>query len=138
MASGAAQGISREALLDRLAQALGAGGVVSDAADMEAYAADWRGRVRAAPLAVLRPASSAEVAAAVRICAQTQTALVPQGGNTGQCAGAVPSAAGEQVILSLSRLNRIRNLDVANNTITVEAGCVLARVQEAAAAADRL
>jgi FAD/FMN-containing dehydrogenase len=138
MAGGAAQGISREALLDRLAQALGAGGLVSDAADMEAYAADWRGRVRAAPLAVLRPASSAEVAAAVRICAQTHTALVPQGGNTGQCAGAVPSAAGEQVVLSLSRLNRIRNLDVANNTITVEAGCVLARVQEAAAAADRL
>src|SRR5690606_27720900 len=84
------------------------------------------------------PASSTEVAAAVRICAQTQTALVPQGGNTGQCAGAVPSVAGEQVALSLSRLNRIRNLDIENNTITVEAGCVLARVQEAAAAADRL
>ena len=137
MAASLAPTVAREALLARFEQALGPAGVLSAGADMESYAADWRGRVRATPLAVLRPASSAEVAAAVRICAQAQTALVPQGGNTGQCAGAVPSAESAQVVLSLSRLNRIRSLDVANNTITVEAGCVLARVQEAAAAADR-
>jgi FAD/FMN-containing dehydrogenase len=138
MAATHAAAASREALLARFVEALGPGGVLSADADMQAYSGDWRGRVRATPLAVLRPATTAEVAAAVRICAQTRTPIVPQGGNTGQCAGAVPSAEHAQVVLSLSRLDRIRSLDVANDTITVEAGCVLARVQEAAAAADRL
>ncbi|MCC7081551.1 MAG: FAD-binding oxidoreductase [Burkholderiales bacterium] len=129
---------TREALLTRFVHALGPAGVLTETADMAPYAADWRGRVRAEPLAVLRPSTSAEVAAAVRICAQTRTPLVAQGGNTGQCAGAVASVARAQVIVSLSRLNRIRALDAQNDTITVEAGCVLARVQEAATAADRL
>jgi FAD/FMN-containing dehydrogenase len=138
MPGGVASSVPHEALLDRFRQALGPAAVLSDPADMAPYAADWRGRVRATPLAVLRPDSTAQVAAAVRICAETGTALVPQGGNTGQCAGAVPSADGSQVVLALARMNRIRALDVENNTITVEAGCVLAQVQEAAAAIDRL
>jgi FAD/FMN-containing dehydrogenase len=129
---------SREPLLERLRTALGPEAVLTEPADVEPYAADWRGRVRGVPLAVLRPASTADVAAAVRICAQTRTPIVPQGGNTGQCAGAVPSADGSEVVLSLARLNRIRALDVDNNTITVEAGCVLAQVQQSAAQADRL
>jgi FAD/FMN-containing dehydrogenase len=129
---------AHDALLARLTEALGPSGVVADAAGMEPYASDWRGRVRGAPLMVLRPASTAEVATAVRECAAAQIALVAQGGNTGQCAGAVPATDNDQVVLSLTRMNRIRALDAQNNTVTVEAGCVLARVQEAAAAADRL
>jgi len=129
---------ARAALLAQLRAALGASAVLTEPADMAPYAADWRGRVRGVPLAVARPASTDEVAATVRICAQARTPVVPQGGNTGQCAGAVPSAGGDQVVLSLGRLNRIRALDAQNDTVTVEAGCLLAEVQQAAAAADRL
>ena len=81
--------MNRDTLLARFVQTLGEAHVLTDAIAMEPYSADWRGRVRAMPLAVLRPASTEEVAAAVRICAQTGTTLVAQGGNTGQCAGAV-------------------------------------------------
>jgi FAD/FMN-containing dehydrogenase len=138
MAGQDASRAERETLLARLAEALGPAGVLTDAAGMEPYASDWRGRVRGAPLAVLRPASTGEVAAAVRLCAAAHTPLVAQGGNTGQCAGAVPATDGDQVVLSLTRMNRIRALDAENDTVTVEAGCVLARVQEAAAAVERL
>jgi FAD/FMN-containing dehydrogenase len=138
MTGSADRAAARTALLAELNAALGASGVLTAAADMAPYAADWRGRVRHTPLAVLRPATTAEVATAVRLCAAARVAIVPQGGNTGQCAGAVPGSDGDQVVLSLARLNRIRALDPQNNTVTVEAGCVLAHVQEAAAAADRL
>jgi FAD/FMN-containing dehydrogenase len=130
--------VGREDLLARFEQALEATGVLTNGPDMAPYASDWRGRVHGVPLAVLRPTTTGQVAAAVRICAQTRTPLVPQGGNTGQCAGAVPAADGTQVVLSLGRLDRIRSLDIENNTITAEAGCILANLQQAAAAADRL
>ena len=74
----------------------------------------------------------------MKLCAETRTAIVPQGGNTGLCGGAVPDAGGRQIVLKLSRMNRIRELDALNNTMTVEAGCVLADLQQAAADADRL
>jgi FAD/FMN-containing dehydrogenase len=100
--------------------------------DLSAWEQDWRKRWRGKALAVVRPGSTDEVAAVVRACAAHGTALVPQGGNTGLVGGGVPDASGTQVLLSLTRLNRIRELDRANLTLTVEAGCVLQTVQQAA------
>jgi D-lactate dehydrogenase (cytochrome) len=126
------------ALIERLAALLGPRACLSEAAAMSRYAVDQRELFHGAPLAVLRPESTAQVAAAVRECAAAGVAVVPQGGNTGLCGGSVPDASGRQVVLSLERMNRVRELDVRNATMTVEAGCVLAAVQDAAAAAGLL
>jgi FAD/FMN-containing dehydrogenase len=87
---------------------------------------------------VLRPADAAEVATLVQLCARHAIPLVPQGGNTGLVLGSVPDQQGNAVVLSLRRLNRIRAVDPVNNTMTVEAGCVLQHLQEQAAAVERL
>lgn len=125
-------------LLSKLQANLPPGTLIVEPRDMDPYVVDWRGRERGAALAVIRPANTDEVATAVKICSAAGIAIVPQGGNTGQCAAAVPSAAGDQVVLSLGRMNRIRDLDPRNNTMTVDAGCILATLQEAAASVDRL
>jgi FAD/FMN-containing dehydrogenase len=100
--------------------------------DLSAYEVDWRKRWRGHALAVVRPGTAAEAAAVVRACADAGVAIVPQGGNTGLVGGGVPDGSGTQVLLSLTRLNRVREIDAANLTITVEAGCVLQAVQQAA------
>ena len=134
-------------LLERLRALVGDAGAVTDAEEAASYATDWRKRYSGAPLAVVKPASTAEVAAVMNQCAETRTAVVPQGGNTGLCGGATPLAAkdasrlvalGGQIIVKLGRMNRIRAVDALNNTLTAEAGCVLANLQQAAADADRL
>lgn len=125
-------------LIDVLAGIVGAAQVLSEPADIAPFVTDWRGRYRGAALCVVRPGSTAEVAAVVRACAEARVAIVPQGGNTSLCGAATPDATGAAVVLSLGRLNRILAVDSGNNTITVEAGCTLAAVQEAARAADRL
>ena len=125
-------------VIDRIAAVVGPQGLLTASPDIEAYAADWRGLHRGATPAVVRPATVEQVATVVRICAETRTPLVPQGGNTGQSSGAVPRAGGSDLIVSLGRLNRILDLDPLNNTITVQAGCVLAAIQQAAADAARL
>ena len=125
------------ALLPRLAAIVGERGLITEPRDMEPYLVDWRGFYRGAAPAVVRPASTAEVAAVVKLCAETRTGIVPQGGNTGMCGGATPSAAGTEIVLSLARINRIREVDALNNTLTADAGCILVNVQQAAAAADR-
>lgn len=130
--------VGRSTLVARLQADLPPGSVIANPADMDSYVVDWRGRERGAALAVIRPSCTQDVASAMRICADAGVAVVPQGGNTGQCAAAVPSAAGDQVVLSLGRMNRIRDLDPRNNTMTVDAGCILANLQEAAASVDRL
>ncbi|MBV6323810.1 FAD-binding oxidoreductase [Duganella violaceipulchra] len=112
--------------------------VLDTPADMAPFLTDWRGRFTGKALAVLRPASVAQVAALVRACAQWRVALVPQGGNTGLVLGSVPDASGSAVVLSLARLNTIRQVDPVNRTMTVDAGCILQQVQEAAAAAGCL
>ncbi|MCC7325378.1 MAG: FAD-binding oxidoreductase [Burkholderiales bacterium] len=122
-------------LLGCFAGIVGGAQVLSAAADIEPYLSDWRGRYHGAARAVVRPGSTAEVAAILRACSQTGTPVVPQGGNTGLCGGATPSATGDAVVLSLCRMNRVRALDTANATITVEAGMPLASVQQSAAAA---
>ncbi len=127
-------------LLDTLRRTVGAAQVLVEGADgtLEGFLVDWRRRWRGRALAVVRPGSTAEVAAVVRACAAAGVAIVPQGGNTGLVGGGVPDASGTQVLLSLQRLNRVRGIDAANLTLTAEAGCVLQAVQQAAADAGLL
>ena len=125
-------------LIARLAGIVGAAQVLTDPADMAPFVTDWRGRYRGAAQCVVRPGSTVEVAAVVKACADAGVPVVPQGGNTSLCGAATPDTAGRAVVISLGRLNRIVALDPQNSTISVEAGCTLAAVQEAARAADRL
>ena len=127
-----------EHIIEQLRAIVGADNLLVSVADMAPYLEDWRGRYRGAALCVVRPAAALEVSAVVRTCAQSAVPVVPQGGNTGLCGAATPDSSGLAVVVNLSRMNRIRDLDPANNTMTVEAGCVLASLQEAAAAAGRL
>ncbi len=119
---------------------VGAGQVLTAVADMAPYLTDWRGRYSGAALCVVRPGNTEEVARVVARCAEAGVAVVAQGGNTGLVGGATPLAgdSGAQVLVSLARLSRIRAIDLDNNTITVEAGCILQQVQRAAADAGRL
>ena len=106
--------------------------------DLSRYELDWRQRYRGKALAVVQPGNVTEVAAVVKACGRHHVGLVVQGGNTGLVGASVPDASGTQVLMNLSRLNKIREVDTANLTITVEAGCILQTVQEAAAAAGLL
>jgi FAD/FMN-containing dehydrogenase len=124
-------------LLGALAGVVGPANVLSEG-DLSAWETDWRKRWRGRALAVVRPGSTAQVAEVVRLCARHGHAIVPQGGNTGLVGGSVPDAHGTQVVLSLARMNRIRGIDRANLTMTVEAGCVLQAVQQAAQEQDLL
>ncbi len=124
--------------LERLRAIVGASAVLTDPADTEPYLVDWRRRLRGDARCVVLPGSTAEVAAVVRACADAGVAIVPQGGNTGLCGGATPGAGALPVVVSLKRMHRIRAIDRDNDTITVEAGCILAQLQTAAADVDRL
>ena len=126
------------AALEEIKAILGPKGVVSDAAAMAPYLEEERQLYHGAARAVLRPQSTAEVAEVVRRCAAARIPIVPQGGNTGLVGAGVPSEDGGAVVLSLGRMNRVRAIDAVDFTITVEAGCVLAEVQRAAEAVDRL
>jgi len=128
----------QNSLLASLAAIVGETNLLVGDADTAPYVTDWRKQYRAAAEGVVRPASTAEVAAVVRACAEGGVAIVPQGGNTGLCGGGVPTGRRREIVLSLSRLNRIRELDTRNDTVTAEAGCVLAEIQRAAACAGRL
>ena len=121
------------AVLQELRDAIGAAQVLTEG-DLSAWEVDWRKRWRGKALAVVRPGSTQEVAAVVRACARHRVAVVPQGGNTGLVGGGVPDASGTQVLLSLQRMNRVRDIDDANLTLTAEAGCVLQSLQAAAQA----
>ena len=124
-------------LIDTLRHITGPAHVLCDG-DLSAYTQDWRKRAQGKALAVVRPANTGEVAALVKACAAAGVSLVPQGGNTGLAVGSVPDASGTQVVLSLQRMNAVRALDTANLTLTVEAGCILQSVQEAAEKAGLL
>jgi len=125
-------------LQSALGTAVGEKYVLAGERDTAPYVTDWRKQYRAPAECVVRPGSTAEVAAVVRLCAERGVAIVPQGGNTGLVGGSVPTGGRREVVISLSRMNRIRGLDALNDTITVEAGCVLAEVQRAAAESGRL
>jgi FAD/FMN-containing dehydrogenase len=114
------------------------GRVLTDPADAAPFLLDWRKRYAGRAIAVVQPGSVEEVAALVRWCAAHRVPIVPQGGNTGLTGGSVPDDSGRAVLLSLARMNRVRAIDPVNNTLTVEAGTVLAAVQAAARDAQRL
>lgn len=120
-------------IIDALRAAVGAANVLTDG-DLSAYEVDWRKRYRGRALAVVRPASAAEVALVVKACSAQGVAIVTQGGNTGLVGASVPDTSGAQVLLNLARMNRVRAIDAANLAMTVDAGCILQAVQEAAAA----
>ncbi len=126
-----------EALLRALRDCLGPAQVLTDG-DLSAWQNDWRKRWFGKSLAVLRPGSTDEVAQVLRLCNTHRVPLVPQGGNTGLVGGGVPDGSGRQLVLSLARMNRVREVDAANLTMTVDAGCVLQAVQQAAADAGLL
>jgi len=118
-------------LIPQLRAIAGAANVLTEG-DLSAWEMDWRKRSRGKALAVVRPGSTEEVAAVVRACAAAGTPIVPQGGNTGLVVGGVPDASGREIVLSLTRLNRVRAIDRDNLTMTVDAGCVLQNLQQAA------
>jgi FAD/FMN-containing dehydrogenase len=129
--------MTQDAFTQSLAAAVGPSHVLTAAADTERYYNDWRKVYRGQGLCVVRPADTAQVAAVLRLCAEAGVAVVPQGGNTGLSGGSVPTGAQREIVLSLSRMNRIRSIDPLDNSITVEAGCVLATIQDAAEKAGR-
>jgi FAD/FMN-containing dehydrogenase len=125
-------------LLEELTDLIGVGAVITGDAAMAFATEDWRGRYRGKALCVTRPANAEQVAGIVACCARHGVPVLPQAGNTGLVGGSVPAAEGPApVIVALERLRRIRKVDPVNNTMEVEAGCVLANVQEAARAACR-
>src|SRR5947209_7678891 len=124
--------------IEEIQAIVGPAGLITLPQEVAPYASDWRKRYLGRPAAVVKPASTAEVAEVVRACAESRTAIVPQGGNTGLCGAATPDASGTQIVLNLSRMNRVRAIDTRNNTMTVEAGCVLAKLQNTAEEAGRL
>ena len=125
-------------VIERIKQALGPKGWLEDPHDVAPYVTEPRGLYRASAALVARPKSAAEVQAVVKNCAEAGVGIVPQGGNTGLVGGSIPSEHGGEIVLSLGRMNAVRAVDAANYTITVEAGCVLADIQAAAAEAGRL
>ncbi|WP_088286662.1 FAD-binding oxidoreductase [Ideonella sp. A 288] len=124
-------------LLQALRQVVGEAQVLHQG-DLSAWERDWRKRWHGKALAVVRPGNTGEVAQVVKLCAAHGTTIVPQGGNTGLVGGGVPDMSGTQVLLSLARMRTVRAIDRANLAMTVEAGCVLQAVQEAAAEAGLL
>ena len=118
-------------------EAIGIAYVIQTPLEMAPYLTDWRDRATGVAIAVLRPASTTEVASLVRLCNEYRVPVVPQGGNTGLVLGSIPDASGTAVVLSLKRLDRIRAFDLINNTIVVEAGCILQNIQTAAKEMDR-
>lgn len=123
--------------LDALKAVVGEGGWQSDPRELEPNLTEWRGLARGKTPLLLRPSSTDEVSGILRYCNQHRIAVVPQGGNTGLCGGAIPDESNTQVILALGRLNRIRETRPDDFSITVEAGCILQTLQDAADASDR-
>ncbi|PRC91191.1 FAD-binding oxidoreductase [Solimicrobium silvestre] len=124
--------------IDQCRQLIGSTHVLTDSSDMTSYLTDYRQRYIGTAAAILKPANTEQVAEIVKLCAQHRIAITPQGGNTGLVLGSVPDQTGRSIVLSLLRLNQIRHIDDINNTITVEAGCILQQVQNAANSVDRL
>lgn len=118
-------------LIDSLRQICGEAHVLSGGG-LTAYERDWRGREHGKALCVVRPAHTKEVSAVVKACAAVGVAMVPQGGNTGLVMGSTPDTSGQEVVISLQRMNKVRHIDIANATLTAEAGCILQHLQQTA------
>jgi FAD/FMN-containing dehydrogenase len=127
-----------QATLERLKQIVGPLGWADDPETLAPHLLEWRSRYQGKTPLLLKPANTQEVAEIVRVCAAAEVGVVPQGGNTGLVGGQIPRPEGQDILLNLARMNRIRAIDTSNNTMTVDAGCVLAAVQQAAVDQDRL
>ncbi len=126
-----------DALLGQLRAIVGDRGLVG-AAEQPAYEVDWRDYFHGRAAAVVKPANTEEVSRVVALLAKAGVSIVPQGGNTSLCGGSIPDDSARQVIVNLSRMNRVRAVDAENNTMTVEAGCILANLQQVAEQHGRL
>jgi FAD/FMN-containing dehydrogenase len=125
-------------LIERLRAIVGPKGVIEDQAEMRRYTVEWRDIYVGRSPIVVRPASTSEVSAVVKLCHDAGVPMVPQGGNTGLVGGGVPHESGSEVLISLDRMNRILAVDPVGYTMTVEAGAILKTIQDTAAAHDRL
>ena len=117
---------------DALINIVGEAGLIDQADDMQPYLTEWRDRYQGTAAYVVRPASTEQVADVVRLCSEHGIAIVPQGGNTGLCGGAIPDGSGEQIVLSLNRMNKIRSVSPDDFSIVADAGCTLQQLQQAA------
>ncbi|MFI5001043.1 MAG: FAD-binding oxidoreductase [Reyranellales bacterium] len=124
--------------VDKLRSIVGDKGLITDDQGKHPYLTDWRENYLGSALAIVRPATTEEVAAVVKLCAAEKVAIVPQGGNTGMAGGGTPHEDGREIVLSLTRMNRILDIDPIGYSMTVEAGVVLKTIQETAAQHDRL
>ena len=124
-------------LIDELKSIVGSSGWTTDADELQPHLTEWRDRYQGETLIMVSPDNTEDVSAIIRACAASNTAVVPQGGNTGLCGGAIPDSSGQQVLLSLSRMNTIRSIAANDFSMIVEAGCILADVQAAAHDAGR-
>jgi FAD/FMN-containing dehydrogenase len=129
---------ARTRLLEEIAAIVGPRHVITEEADQAAYLTELRNLFHGRALAVVRPGATAEVAALLVLASRSGTPVVPQGGNTGLVGGQIPDASGDSIVLSLTRLDRVREVDPLTDTMTVEAGLTLLKAQEAAEAVDRL
>ena len=118
--------------IEKLIDVLGITGVITDTKDTAPYLTDWRGIFQGTALAVVFPRTTADVQLVVQLCIEHAIAIIPQGGNTNLTGSSTPEPFGQQIVLSLKRLNQIRSIDLENQTMTVEAGCVLQSIQEKA------
>jgi FAD/FMN-containing dehydrogenase len=125
-------------LVAQLRAVVGERGLVTAPAELEPYTVDWRGQFKGRAALLVKPASTAELSKVVALLAGAGVGIVPQAGNTSLCGASVPDASGTQAIVNVSRMNRVRAIDLDNNTITVEAGCILADLQRVAKENDRL
>lgn len=125
-------------LLHKLKQAVGESAIITDPAELEPWLTDWRGVYKGGAQAVLRPASTDDVAQCLKLCNEYRVPVVPRGGNTGLCGGATPDASPSNIVLSLDRMNQIRSLDTIANTLVADAGCILGNLRRAAQEAGRL
>src|SRR5262245_16567157 len=126
-----------EAARRQLRELLGADSLLTLPAEIEPYASDHRGLYRGKPLAVALPRTVAEVSRVLAYCNEQRIGVVPHAGNTSYCGGATPDESGEQLVISLKRLNHVRSVDPLNHSLVAEAGCILADVQQAAGAVER-
>src|SRR5438445_13665592 len=124
--------------LDKLRTIVGELELITDAQGQHPYLTDWRDNYLGTALAIVRPATTEEVAAVVKLCAAEKVAIVPQGGNTGMVGGGTPHENGHEIVLSLTRMNRILEVDTLGYTMTVEAGVVLKASHEAGADHERM
>jgi FAD/FMN-containing dehydrogenase len=136
--SSGAPGAPSAATLAAFTKIVGRDHAIADPAQMQPFLEEPRGRYHGKAALVLKPSTVAEVSAILALANETRTGIVPQGGNTGLVAAQTPLESGHEVVVSLGRLNRVRGIDLIGNTMTVEAGVVLAQVQELAAKAERL